>query len=80
MKHDIELSQLAGDYVITPLSMAGMMWLQLHFPEDEWDWLCHGASCLSPTCAAQLTIDAQDAGLIVLLSSDTGTFIPGFHD
>ncbi len=80
MTHDIELSQLNEVYVITPSSAAGMAWLQCHFPEDEWDWLCFGASCIDATSASMLAIDAEDAGLQVLLGPKGEVFLPDFHD
>ena len=80
MKHDIELSQLNKVYVITPLSAVGMVWLQCHFPMEEWDWLCFGASCIDAPSAAMLVIDAEDAGLSILLSSKGEAFIPGLND
>ena len=56
------------------------MWLQCHFPEDEWDYLTMGASFIDHTSAAMLHIDAEDAGLYVEITEAHENFIQGFHD
>ena len=80
MKPDIILDHHGDSYFITPASAAGLVWLQCHFEEDEWDYLSMGATCLDRTSASELTIDAEDGGLLVHLVETPKTFIPGFHD
>ena len=80
MKPDIILAASGDAFFISPETGAGLMWLQCHFPQNEWDFLTMGASFIDCTSASMLTIDAEDAGLFVELTNAKEDFIPGLHD
>ena len=80
MKPDILLALSGEAFFINPETAVGLMWLQCHFPKDEWDYLTMGASFIDHTSAAMLHIDAEDAGLYVEITEAHENFIEGFHD
>ncbi|QNJ14188.1 hypothetical protein SynA18461_01546 [Synechococcus sp. A18-46.1] len=41
------------------------MWLQTHFPEEEWTTLLSGEACFGMDCLSTLLEDARSAGLLV---------------
>jgi hypothetical protein len=80
MKPDILLALSGEAFFINPETAVGLMWLQCHFPEDEWDYLTMGASFIDCTSASMLCIDAEDSGLLVNLTEAKEDFLKGFHD
>ena len=46
-------------------SVHGALWLQTHFPEEEWNTLLAGQACLGMDCLNDLLHDARSAGLQV---------------
>ena len=50
---------------IRPTSVHGILWLQTHFEESEWEAISSQAIVLSRTDADLLTEDALEAGLII---------------
>ena len=80
MKPDILLALSGEAFFINPETAVGLMWLQCHFPEDEWDFLTMGASFIDCTSASMLCIDVEDSGLLVNLTEAKEDFLKGFHD
>jgi hypothetical protein len=80
MKPDILLALSGEAFFINPETAVGLMWLQCHFPEDEWDFLTMGASFIDCTSASMLCIDAEDSGLLVNLTEAKEDFLKGFHE
>ena len=62
---DLQLVRIKERVWIVPQTTTGMLWLQLHFAEDEWPALSSDALVLPRHDAALLAIDAEDGGLIV---------------
>ena len=48
---------------IRPTSIHGMLWLQTHFEDEEWEALASSQVKLPDQDAKQLSSDAQEAGL-----------------
>ena len=46
-------------------SVHGALWLQTHFPEEEWGALLSGQACFGMDCLSDLLSDARQAGLAV---------------
>ncbi len=46
-------------------SVHGALWLQTHFPEEEWTTLLTGEACFGIDCLNTLLEDARSAGLLV---------------
>tara|TARA_B000000565_G_scaffold48774_2_gene32447 strand:+ start:156 stop:377 length:222 start_codon:yes stop_codon:yes gene_type:complete len=46
-------------------SVHGALWLQTHFPEEEWGALLSGQACFGMDCISDLLNDARSAGLNV---------------
>jgi len=80
VKPDIILAASGDAFFISPETAAGLVWLQCHFPQDEWDYLTMGASFIDCMSASMLTIDAEDSGLMVELTEAKEDFIQSFHD
>ena len=62
---DIQLISVIDKVFVVPQSIHGVLWLQTHFSEDEWDDITGGSVTVPPHDAAMLVIDAEDAELIV---------------
>ncbi len=62
---DIQLVDVIDQVFVVPQSIHGVLWLQTHFEEDDWDALTSGAVTLTRSDAAMLVIDAEDAELVV---------------
>ena len=63
---DIELVRVDADHVfVVPTSVHGMLWLQTHFEDHEWDPLSTGSVIIPRHNAGLLVIDAQTAELNV---------------
>jgi len=55
-----------GEYVfVIPKTAAGMMWLQTHFDEEEWEGLSESSVTISIFDAEMMVDDARQAGLSV---------------
>ena len=50
-------------------SIHGVLWLQTHFPCDEWETLLGDQSCFGSDCINDLVSDAQISGLQVFQSA-----------
>ena len=46
-------------------SLHGVLWVQTHFPVDEWDILLSDQACFNADCLRHLLTDAAQAGLQV---------------
>ena len=62
---DLQLVDVVDKVYVVPQSIHGVLWLQTHFHEDNWDDLTTGAVTIAHHDAAMLVIDAEDAELIV---------------
>ena len=62
---DLQLVDVIDKVFVVPQSVLGVLWLQSHFPPEEWDALTNGAVVLKHDNAQTLLIDARSAGLIV---------------
>ena len=62
---DLQLVDVIDKVYVVPQSIHGVLWLQTHFHEDNWDDLTAGAVTIAHHDAAMLVIDAEDAELIV---------------
>ena len=50
---------------LKPTSVLGMLWLQTHFENDQWEALSNNAVIISKENSELLIQDATDAGLII---------------
>ena len=48
---------------LKPMSVIGMLWLQTHFDNDQWDELSNNAVIISKENSELLIQDANEAGL-----------------
>jgi hypothetical protein len=64
--YDICVVTLRHKAIVSPRSVVGMLWLQLHFEDKEWEKLSQGSFLLERVNAAVMVEDAQEAELIVL--------------
>jgi len=62
---DIQLVQIKESVWVVPQSTLGMLWLQLHFEDRDWDALSKDAIVLPLRDAHMLVIDAKTAELMV---------------
>ena len=62
---DLQLVDVIDKVFVVPQSVTGVIWLQLHFPPEDWDALTNGAVVLKPENAEVLLVDARAAGLNV---------------
>ena len=46
-------------------SIHGVLWLQTHFPSEEWKTLLGDQACFGSDCINDLLLDAEIAGLQV---------------
>ena len=63
---DIQLVQIKESVWVVPQSVLGILWLQLHFEDDDWDALGTDSVVIPREDAGMLVIDAQSAELIVV--------------
>lgn len=64
--NDIILFRVTKENVrIKPVSAYGMLWLQTHFNDDDWDELSQGVADLGLDDATRMSQDANQAGLRV---------------
>lgn len=64
--YDICVVTLRHKAIVSPRSVVGMLWLQLHFEDEEWEKLSQGSFLLERANAAMMVKDAQEAELMVL--------------
>tara|TARA_Y100000816_G_C25773643_1_gene406044 strand:+ start:176 stop:421 length:246 start_codon:yes stop_codon:yes gene_type:complete len=50
---------------LQPLSAIGMLWLQTHFENDQWETLSNSTAIISEENSRLLIEDATNAGLII---------------
>ena len=55
---------------LTPLSIHGMLWLQTHFENDQWEALSHNKVIISEIDSKLLIEDANLAGIKIESMSD----------
>ena len=55
---------------LTPLSIYGMLWLQTHFENDQWESLSHNKVIISEIDSKLLIEDANLAGVRIESMSD----------
>ncbi|MBK17134.1 MAG: hypothetical protein CMK49_03855 [Prochlorococcus sp. SP3034] len=55
---------------LTPLSVHGMLWLQTHFENSEWEALSEDRVLISEADSLELINDAESAGLEIEAISD----------
>ncbi len=55
---------------LRPLNIHGMLWLQTHFENDQWEALSHNKVIISELDSKLLIEDANLAGITVELMSD----------
>ena len=55
---------------LQPKSASGMLWLQTHFEDDQWEALSNSTVIISEENAKLLIEDATDAGLKIKCFSD----------
>ena len=55
---------------LRPLSIHGMLWLQTHFENDQWEALSHNKVIISEIDSKLLTEDANSAGIRIESMSD----------
>ena len=66
VKHiDIQCVQIKESVWVVPQSTLGMLWLQLHFSDRDWDALSKDAIVLPLRDAHMLVVDAKTAELVV---------------
>lgn len=60
---DIHVVTLRQKVIVAPRSVLGMLWLQLHFTDEEWKALSEGSFLMDRHNAAEMVMDAQEAEL-----------------
>ena len=55
---------------LSPLSIHGMLWLQTHFENDQWEAISHNKVIISETDSKLLIEDANLAGVKIETISD----------
>tara|TARA_Y100001968_G_scaffold153759_1_gene140482 strand:+ start:4815 stop:5060 length:246 start_codon:yes stop_codon:yes gene_type:complete len=56
--------------LLTPLSIHGMLWLQTHFENSEWEALSENKVLISEIDSHELIKDAKSAGIVIETMSD----------
>ncbi len=56
--------------LLTPLSIHGMLWLQTHFENSEWEALSENKVLISEIDSHELINDAKSAGIVIETMSD----------
>ena len=69
---DIRLTKVdnKSNKLLTPSSIHGMLWLQTHFENDEWQALSENKVLISESDSLQLIDDAKSAGIQIESISD----------
>ena len=55
---------------LRPLSIHGMLWLQTHFENDQWEAISNNKVIISDSDSELLIEDANSAGITIKLISD----------
>ena len=66
---DISLSANRNGTQINPTSVHGMLWLQTHFENDQWESLSNSSVIISEESSKLLIEDAKSSGLNIKLFS-----------
>tara|TARA_Y100001970_G_scaffold196569_1_gene239042 strand:- start:22071 stop:22316 length:246 start_codon:yes stop_codon:yes gene_type:complete len=56
--------------LLTPLNIHGMLWLQTHFENSEWEALSENKVLISEIDSHELIKDAKSAGIVIETMSD----------
>ena len=62
---DLHVVTLREKVIIAPRSVLGMLWLQLHFTDEEWKALSEGSFLMDRHNATEMVMDAQEAELMI---------------
>ena len=62
---DLHLIPSADSYKLLPISIFGMLWLQIHFESSTWDFLAKGMVVVDADSSQELCADALISGLRV---------------
>ena len=62
---DLQLIPAADAYKLIPISVIGMLWLQIHFENSHWDLLAKGMAVVDADSSQALCADALASGLKV---------------
>tara|TARA_B100000900_G_scaffold376123_1_gene358673 strand:- start:1119 stop:1364 length:246 start_codon:yes stop_codon:yes gene_type:complete len=55
---------------LRPMSVHGMLWLQTHFENDQWEAISNNKVIISDSDSKLLIEDANSAGITIKLMSD----------
>ena len=66
MSHDIRLDRANEGFHLQAASVMGMLWLQTHFTNHDWEAIADGEATLSEPDAVKVANDADYAGLKIL--------------
>ena len=66
MSHDIRLDRANDGFSLQAASVMGMLWLQTHFTNQDWEAIAEGEATLSEHDAVKVANDADFAGLKIL--------------
>lgn len=66
MSHDIRLNRAIDGIKLQAASVVGMLWLQTHFTNQDWEAIADGSATLSEPDAVKVANDADFAGLKIL--------------
>ena len=66
MSHDIRLNRANDGFSLQAASVVGMLWLQTHFTNQDWEAISDGSATLSEPDALKVANDADFAGLKIL--------------
>ena len=56
---------------VEPRSVHGLLWLQTHFENHQWELVCSGRAQLTASSSEQLRWDAEASGLTVVTTAST---------
>ena len=63
MQHDLRFNYTDFGIVCSPGTVHGMLWLQTHFADEDWEALAAGEGFLDEQSAALVANDADLSGL-----------------
>ena len=66
---DIFITSSRNGYKIVPHSVHGVLWLQTHFEDTEWDKILSGNAVIPDSSSDCLIEDASQAGLVIKFCS-----------
>lgn len=65
-EHDICAVAMGQKVIVAPVSIIGMLWLQMHWEEEYWDHFTEGSFILERSNAVEMIEDAEKAELVVI--------------